>query len=65
MIWFHFLNRDASVIGEFFEKWELMLMMHVRRLAVSFLSLGTLITIIVDLLGKGLKRVGRFLYLVY
>lgn len=27
----HFLNGDASVIGEFFEKMGIVLMMHVRQ----------------------------------
>lgn len=56
----HFLNGDASVIGEFFEKMGIDAD-DARETISSVISfLGTLITIIVDLIGKGLKGLGDF-----
>ena len=56
----HFLNGDASGIGEFFEKMGIDAD-DARETISSVISfLGTLITIIVDLIGKGLKGLGDF-----
>lgn len=56
----HFLNGDASVIGEFFEQMGIDADQARETISSVISFLGSLIATIADLLGKGLKGLGDF-----